>query len=107
MISGYYALATFDVDLNAVRDGNRITTLLKHASGYLPQLASGDWVFVRDEEHDLWGAIVDRVQEDRVELKIDWSLQVTDSHQMTSEDLFSTLVPAGLISEGDQPLVTI
>lgn len=89
----------FDVDLNSVRDGNRITTLLDHAATPLvQQVAMGTWVWVRDERGVSYPAIVKQVEGRRVRLKIDWTANPRLSFDKSADATFGTLVPAGVPS---------
>ena len=79
----------FDVDLNSVHDGSRITTLVRHVTSFpfVPRVEAGDWVQVQDEDGNLWGALVETVEGQRVRLKIDWDIWTAPSHDMPSREI--------------------
>ena len=94
--------SVFDVDLNSVRDGNMITTLIDHAATLplVPRVAMGDWVWVRDEQMVMYRAIVKKVEPDgrRIRLQIDWSATPRASLDWSSETMFGRAIPPAVPS---------
>lgn len=80
--------AIFKVDLNAVRDGDRIATLLRHAQYPVFGLDAGDWVEIEDEDENRWTAVVESVDGAVVKLKIDWHTSAPRSYDFVSEETF-------------------
>jgi hypothetical protein len=94
----------FDVDLNSVRDGNMIATLLDHVlpspSVLVPRVEVGSWVWVRDESLALYPAIVKAVDGRRIRLKIDWASGPRMSFDLTAPAIHGIPVPAAISSRG-------
>lgn len=67
-----WAPTVFEVDLNTVRDENRVVTLLEDVVG--PGPAVGNQVLARDEDLTVYDARVDEITADgRVYLRVIWS----------------------------------
>jgi hypothetical protein len=64
---------TFRIDPNRVRDHNRISTRLTHATTPIVLIPEpGEWVRTLDDEGNTIEAIVESVDDRRVFLKLDW-----------------------------------
>jgi hypothetical protein len=69
---------TFFVDLNTVRDGNRIATLLTHATSVAFVIPNpGDRVDTVDEEGYRCEALVEAVTDRQIALRMDWGSRRT------------------------------